>query len=107
MADTTESLDIALALIRSDLDKIQAAVKEGARVMDQKESFAVVRYVGALVDAQKADDAARKAAEELAKTMAPATLLQKLMELPAARELLERNSEPRPSARGKGKPMAE
>ncbi len=75
--------------------------------MDQKESFAVVRYVGALVDAQKADEIARKAADEIAKTMAPAALLQKLMEMPAARELLERNGQIKPPARGKGKAMAE
>lgn len=76
-------------------------------MMKTEESTAVVRYVGALVDAQKADDAARKAAEEMARGLAPSALLQQLMDLPAAREIMQRNGEHKPPARGKGKAMAE
>jgi hypothetical protein len=107
MADTSESLETALALIRSDLDRIKVRVHEQDRTMSPLESTAVVRYVSALVEAQRSEMMADKAAAENSKQLPPATLLRELAVMPAVREMLEENDPPKPPAKGKRKQGAE
>lgn len=102
MADVAESLDIALGLIRGDLDRISTAVTEGDRKMDVGERIAVVSYAGALVDAQKAGAAALAAAEREAAKLTPAELLKKLEDLPIVREMRARAERPELPAVGNG-----
>jgi len=107
VSDVQGSLEIALALIRGDLDRISRDVEKDNRKMDMGESIAVVRYTGALVDAQKADVAASREAEKEASRMSPAQILAKMREMVGARDLLDRDDhagasesdEPPPSRR--------
>jgi hypothetical protein len=86
MPDTDDSLDIALRLIRRDLEMIQGAVSLENRIMNQGESMAVGRYVGALLDTQKSEIAALMAARQAAEKTSPAEMLEKLGRLPIVQD---------------------
>lgn len=103
MADAGAALDVALGLIRGDLDRIQAAVTKGQRLLGEDESKAVVRYAGALVEAQRAEIAIAREAEKQAAALTPRELLAQLSTLPGVRDALASGEQATVPARGKGR----
>lgn len=103
MADAGAALDVALALIRGDLDRVAASVTKNNRVMSEEESRAVVRYAGALVEAQRAEIAIAREAEKAAAALTPQELLAQLSTLPGVRAAMANDERAAPPARGKGR----
>jgi len=103
MSDAADTLDIALALIRGDLERIRDTVADASRTLKPQESGAVARYVSALCEAQKADLAVQAAAEKEMNKLPPSELFKQLRDMPGMRDFLDRDERPALNGHGKRK----